>query len=291
MLHCNQEPAYFFKPIVNSAVPCFFMISGFFIYSEDKRHQMNKIKRGIYRISIILAWSTLICSLDDIYRFFFYNEWSISFFDLFVKFLIFNENPFAFHLWYISAYLYVLLFFYSVNKSSLKISHNCFLLLFFIGFVIMGFFQFCHLDEICCYRNFLFQGIPFFYLGMIIKKNIYITTRLSTTTILFCIVIVEIVALLFEKTIYLSSSLIAFLSLLLFVNINYKKQNLFSKIGEEDGLYIYIFHPIAMIVYKYLYVNNLMSYNPYVFSALVFVTTIILIRITRLVFIRISYIR
>lgn len=288
MLHCNQEPAFIFTPIVNSAVPCFFMISGYFIFSVDRDVRLVRLKKGIRRIAVILLWSTLICSLNDWYRLAFHHEWGITFYDVFIKFLLFNENPFAFHLWYIAAYLYVLIIFYLMDKHSMKISGYFILSLWIIGVLIKGYLQYRQADNSYCfyYRNFLFQGVPFFYFGMLVKQKISVLQRIKVPYIILYILLFELLEIFIGPVKYVSSSLIASLSFLLFLKIQMRKLNSFSKIGEEDGLYIYIFHPLVMNAFKVLFGMNLIPYNPYLFATVVFIATIILIRLSRLSFVR-----
>lgn len=45
---------------------------------------------------------------------------------------------------------------------------------------------------------------------------------------------------------YISSTFLAVSLFLLFLSLKQSKVNVFSKLGEKDSLYIYIFHPLFM---------------------------------------------
>ena len=58
---------------------------------------------------LILKWSTLLFAIVKLLFAFKNNDFSILSTKDLGKFILFNENPFGFHLWYIGAYLYMFL--------------------------------------------------------------------------------------------------------------------------------------------------------------------------------------
>lgn len=91
-----------------------------------------------------------------------------------VFFLIFNENPFAGHLWYLGAYLYVLLIMVAVDKYNLWKYMLWFTPLLLMGDLVLGKYSLLLLGKeypFVYVRNFLFVGIPYFMLGIWFKKH------------------------------------------------------------------------------------------------------------------------
>ena len=292
MLHCSQAPYGIVRPVVDSAVPCFFMISGFFLYSEDTNSYHEKLKRAIKKIAIILIWSTLLCGLNDFYKLIVYHDIGNLTVSALRDFIMFNENPFAFHLWYISAYLYTLVFYWILSKKNISVSFTWILGIWLvgIGLVVCNVLLFHENIGYLYIRNFLFEGIPFLGMGILLRKNESRFSKLEISyvaVLLFLVVITAILLKNFEKfsiETYLFSGIIAFSTLLLFSKIHQENDGWFAKIGKEDGLYIYIFHPFVMNVLKTNVIMDNIGYNPYLFSTIVFVLTIFGIRICRMLF-------
>ena len=201
------------------------------------------------------------------------------------NFILLNSVPYSMHLWYIVAYIYVLLIILLVDKF------NLYKLLFFItpillltaltigkyGEIILG-----HCFPANYTRNFLFTGLPFFTLGMIIKKvnqlpNIY--TAGVSCVLFYVLGYIEVLYVknlgdFYASTIFLSLSIF-----ILFININQMEDNIFSKAGRENSLYIYLLH--FFIATGISLLSNKFTDLPY-FSALITLSlTLFLIYILR----------
>lgn len=171
-LHTDFKGHDMILPFTRCAVPCFLMISGFLLYSGEGIGQ-ERLKRNIKHILHIFLWATLL--------FLVYKEiYSISQGKLFVPslkqlvfFVIFNDNPFAGHLWYLGAYLYVLLIMLVVDKYNLW---KCMLFLtplLLMVDLVFGKYSLLLLGKeypFVYVRNFLFVGIPYFMVGIWCKK-------------------------------------------------------------------------------------------------------------------------
>lgn len=172
-LHTNFKGHDAIQPFTRCAVPCFLMISGFLLYSGEGIGQ-ERLIRNIKHILHILLWSTLL--------FFVYKEaWSIVHGELFVPslrqwffFIIFNENPFAGHLWYLGAYLYVLLIMLIVDRHKLWRYMLWLTPLLLMGDLVFGKYSLLLGREFpfVYVRNFLFVGIPYFMLGIWCKIHL-----------------------------------------------------------------------------------------------------------------------
>ena len=247
-------------PFTRCAVPCFLMISGFLLYSGEGIGR-ERLIHNIKHILHILLWSTLL--------FFVYKEaWSIVHGELFMPslrqwlfFVIFNENPFAGHLWYLGAYLYVLLIMLIVDKYKLWRNMLWLTPLLLIGDLVFGKYSLLLLDRefpFVYVRNFLFVGIPYFMLGIWCKTHLEKLLAInryiySGGAILFTFTSMMEKAFLLDlgkspmREHYLSTTFLAiclFMFVLSFKNVHSSK---ISQLGERDSLYIYVFHPLFVM--------------------------------------------
>lgn len=259
-LHTGFKWHNMILPFTRCAVPCFLMISGFLLYSAEGIGQ-ERLKRNIKHILHILLWSTLL--------FLVYKEaWSIAHGELFVPslkecifFFIFNDNPFAGHLWYLGAYLYVLLIMLIVDKHRLWKYMFWFTPLLLLGDLVFGKYSLLLLGKefpFVYVRNFLFVGIPYFMIGIwckmyfdkFLKGNRYIYLG-GVILFAFTSIIEKTILLDLGKSPmrehYLSTTFLAiclFMFVLSFMNVHSSKV---SQWGERDSLYIYVFHPLFVM--------------------------------------------
>lgn len=289
MLHCNQAPVFISRPIVDSAVPCFFMISGFFMYDVDEVRYELRLKKAISKIFVILCWSTILCGIDDIYRLCFHHEIGNFTWKALWEFLCFNENPFAFHLWYIAAYLYVLVFYWLMHKIGVRVKLVWVIVLWLLGNGVAVLYSqiYGKSIEYLYIRNFLFEGIPFFGIGLLLSQKVRWVKKTPLCGVVLTLATIIIMAIIvksheqYNNSTFIFSGIIAFITLVLFLKIQINEPNYLTKIGKEDGLYIYIFHPFVMNLLKSKYALSLLGYNAYLFSTIVFVLTILGIRLYR----------
>lgn len=117
-LHVRTPYQEYILPLTRCAVPCFFMISGYLIFTNDKLKLEGHLRRGIKKMVQILIWSTLLFAAVKFLFAFKNNDFSFLNLESLGKFILLNENPFGFHLWYIGAYLYVLIIILFLGKHS-----------------------------------------------------------------------------------------------------------------------------------------------------------------------------
>lgn len=108
-LHSHWKYEDVFLPFTRCAVPCFFMISGFLLYNNGevgakriKRNFKNVLQITFYATLLFFIWTEFI-SLASSHSLFI-PSWKQM-----LNWIVFNECPFGHHLWYLFAYLYVLL--------------------------------------------------------------------------------------------------------------------------------------------------------------------------------------
>lgn len=155
-------------PLTRCAVPCFFIISGYLIFTKDRMGFDEHLKRGISKMFQILIWSTLLFALVKFSIAFTNDDFSFLSLESLAKFILLNENPFGFHFWYVGAYLYVLIiifFLLRYNKLCYAWYLTPFLLLLDLCLGKYSLVLWQKEFPFVCVRNFLCVGIPYFSVG------------------------------------------------------------------------------------------------------------------------------
>lgn len=234
----------------------------------DSYRTEARIKRGLRKMIWILVWSTVLFALiKEGAALALGTGFYIPSVREAVDFLFFNVNPFGGHLWYISAYIYVLMIAYALNRY--RLWKPVFCLIPFLLVVDLAFGKYSLLlwgGEIpyIYLRNFLFVGLPYFALGAWIKaRDIHYKYKYLVLGIgIFCLtsfIEYEFLHFLGKNPVrdhYLSTTGLSVCLFLLFLGMKQDKPNLLSEIGEKDSLYIYVFHPL-FIYYFFPAVNKM----------------------------------
>lgn len=261
IVHTNFKFQNAVLPLTRCAVPCFLMISGFLLYSENKGIGYERLKRNIKHIFHIMIWSTLLFAVVKEGMSIIHGEFFIPSINQWFNFIIFNDNPFGYHLWYLGAYLYVLVIALVVDKYNMWNSLMCITPLLLLGDLIFGKYSLLLLNHeypFIYVRNFLFIGLPYFLIGVWIKKHkaklLTVNMKIyaggiilfSVTSILEKIILLNI-GMSPAREHYLSTTFLA-ISLFMFV-LSFKdvKSSRISLLGGRDSLYIYVFHPLFII--------------------------------------------
>ena len=285
------------------AVPIFFMISGYY-YSPDS----IRVHKQIKKIVCVIIFSHLFYSLFDILMnhiahvnlyMFSKNE---PFIKIISQIIIFNVSPAYTHLWYILAYLYILILLKRIDLrqiSSMSLMITSILLLF--GNLLLGkysYYIFRRSFESYISRNFLFTGIPFYLLGYLISRkngNIPIKSKTEARSLMLIFLILYIIekkalSLVGESNtgdIYIMSIVLAITIFLyaLYINDSTTKNNikrLIANIGNDYALLIYIMHPAIIQLMKVILGLEKCTNMKLLFSILVYVLTLLLAVIMKL---------
>lgn len=250
----------YISSLARFAVPFFFMISGYYSYKGDDT--ALHLKKHIKKIFILSIITTVI--YFAIYTLYHYILGNYDFYDeLFTLdnlkyFIILNNNPYARHLWYLYALLYVYIVYYLFHKYRKYLYYLIpFLLTFnviFECFIAMDIVNYEHFVV----RNFLFTGLPFFMIGLLINQYRNKFIKLFNNRILGLILLVSSITSIIEVS-YFSYMNLHFstipLSIAIFIlcinNPNIiKSNNLFSKYGEKYSLGIYISHIFVKLCFN-----------------------------------------
>lgn len=271
-LHMGTPYQQYILPLTRCAVPCFLIISGYFIFNADDAKFQARLKKNIRKIFRVLVWSTLLFAVVKFMFAFKQHDFSFLSLKALVKFVVLNENPFGFHLWYIGAYLYTLLIVLFLERRGwLKCLYWAAPILLMTDLCFGKYSLVLWNMEIpfICVRNFLCVGIPYFAVGMFIKKwrgtllgirYLPLLTFGGGDFVFVNIVVRERAAcelgLNATRDHYASSTFLAVSLFLFFLSARQVGQNVLSDLGEKDSLYIYILHPLFIMFFRT--VNNRM---------------------------------
>ena len=149
------------------AVPLFFAISGWFSYGAKP----EKLLRRMGKILLLEAAGIGLTVLSKGFRV------GLPGADALTKWLLLNVDPFAGHLWYLSAMAYCYGFLWLYTRLICRKQNN-YLPLYALGAVLLV----CHFAmanfsaftgirvETCVYRNVWFFGIPMFSMGLFLRE-------------------------------------------------------------------------------------------------------------------------
>lgn len=300
-LHTCRVGREFIVPITRCAVPCFLIISGFLLYNSDASFFCKRLVKNCKSVAIILLWSTALYAFKQFICFVCLDS-EISIDETAIlKFVILNENPFGYHLWYLSAYLYALFIVIILSKICRVSWWLAFLApILLLTDLVFGKYSLALLGwqpSFLYVRNFLCVAVPYFAIGLFMRKYWVCINRVGKLRVsAIVLIVVFCLTTLAEKYVlvnsglnasrdhYLSTSFLAVSLFLAFVSSHSTTSNLWSGIGRKDSLYIYILHPLlvpllsCVSVYLPLCVRNIYHFC---FPVIVFVTTFVMIRISR----------
>lgn len=255
--------------IARIGVPIFLMITGYFYTSTiNKNREKTQIKKilsltlganilfFVFNICLSIFKGTLSQYLAECFSF-----------KSILSFLLLNDSPFCYHLWYLGALLYTLLIVALLRKFVKcweKILYIITPLLLAVDLIFGKYSIVIFGYEPIPYkflRNFLFVGIPYFTIGLYISRHQQLFSSLKKRTIILCIASVLFTATtILERFVlvslnvnatrdhYFSSTLLALVLFILFENTAWNDRELgfLKKIGREYSLLIYIIHPITI---------------------------------------------
>lgn len=292
LIHVDAPPipyVYYYDQLIRCAVPIFFMISGYLLMGDCFG---KRIVKTIKKVAIILLWSTLFYAVV-LYLFNIrpLSTFLPSFEELY-RFLLFNHNPYCWHLWYLAAYIYVLIICLIISRSKLLSYSFVLIPILLVSCLLLGKYSFVISASfpLMYSRNFLFTGFPFFLLGMLFSKY---EQRIDIGRILLPFVIISFFVFFIENKfllheeyrligdIYINTIFISLIFFQLFISFPLKQDNLFSKIGRKDSLYIYILHPFWILFFDYINSYIPITWNKVVYPIVIIICTLIMIYVLR----------
>ena len=241
------------------AVPFFFLVSGYYSYQITTL----KIKKRIKNILSLFAFSAVCCTAFEIIRLLKYNtDGLVTLINKFTKvstyvdLIVFNVPVSSGHLWYLLAVLYVYIIFYFVTKFQIKekiIFTVSLLLLLLHIFLGEGLSIFGTTLPMHFVRNFALMGIPFFALGLFVKKHEE-KLRGVPNYLIYLLLIIGAFESVFSRfffganELYVGSLFILIALVCVFIKgANVKYPTLLTAL-EGCSTYVYIFHIVIATV-------------------------------------------
>ncbi len=301
------EIGRYINALTRIAVPLFFMISGFLFCNakynqKDEKQYLLKQLKSIFRIiiiaNVIYFLFYMVLSIVQGNHLLQYISSVINIKSI-VELLVFNESPFAIHLWYLNAYLYVIIIQLFLCRHP---KYNKWILaatpIFLLMDLIFGKYSLVLLNREFPYilvRNWLCVGLPFFNIGTILRKLTLNNYKKITPKVYFVLSIVFSMTTLFERFVleyfgknatrdqYISTIFLA-ISVFLFCYYSVKNDTSstllkgLSKIGQDLSTDIYVYHPIVIAVFAMAFSGTgLYNYYKYIAPFAVYIAVIVLI--------------
>lgn len=256
------------------------MISGYFYNQESGMKQIRKVAILFVEANLIYCvWSYFYGAVSGIFP--------VISFDTLLKFVFLNESPFSGHLWYLGAVLYTQIVIYFLEKWQLKRAIYMTIPILLLTDIVFGKYSillFGREFDYLLVRNWLFVGIPFFSIGMLMnEKKLRIgwwgIPVFTLTTILERFLLVRnglnAARDQYISTIFLSISVLSFA-------LEYKGSinNWLAQIGNRLSAWIYIIHPIFITCFTFIASRiGIQKVWGYVGAVFVFVISVVFVYI------------
>jgi len=179
-------------PISRLGVPCFFMISGYFLYDQEHFINTEKVKKVLKKIAIItlkihIIYFIIVTLLNFLYDGDCRIKWNDWIFD--AKVIFYGEStPFYIYnnivFWYLTAYIETLLIFYYFKSKGWVKALDYLIPIGLIANLVLGRYSFLFGGpyNYVLRSNFLTMGIPFVLLGMKLKGSSFLSTYMQNTS-------------------------------------------------------------------------------------------------------------
>lgn len=252
------------------SVPLFFMTAGYFSGLHKTEVSVNKMRKKEKHILSIIIWACILyavftivknCLIDEVPVLEFLKS-RLTMVD-WINFIIFNQPIIvAGHLWFLFALLYCYLFAELCIRRNIFKQENIIVKMIVITLVshfILGQGLYIIRGESiasCYYRNFLFDGMPFFWSGVLMKKsedkwkNYYSNKQLVLCFLAGSVLcILERIWIGRDFSLHIGAIFQVFALLLLALNNSKCYFNkLIERIGRDYSLYVYVLHMIILSV-------------------------------------------
>lgn len=236
----------YIKPaLTRFAVPCFFIISGWFLFGNNS--SVRAIKSLKRLIPITLFSSVVFYIINGLPKLY---KWDIQ------NLILYNStDQFGYHLWYLYAFLYVLIAVAAFNNRIWKIGFYLLPLLLCTELCLGKYSNivFGRAFPVIYCRNFLVTGFTYVLLGGLLKKfELQLNRKILLVLILFFAF-----STIFEKYVllqlgleapresYISTPCLAIAVFLFFKDLIIGESRL-TEIGNKYSLWIYIIHPAIL---------------------------------------------
>lgn len=267
-----------------TAVPFFIIASGYFCYREDRREFARRLIRQIIKLAVYCILANVLffgisyylsgVSSLEIYKVMCMKPGAWK------DFWLYNESPFAGHLWFLGSMVYAMLI--VLLLTELRIHKYVFFLspLLLGVYIIMarsGKYEF-----IQC-RNALFCTMPYFMYGCLMRryedKVVRVLNKRAVAAALLFLIAATFLEYWNYKDInitFIGPELIDIvLVIFLIQNKNIGKNTVFEWFGRRDTLFIYIAHFILVLWFYQKLSSDMPSYLTNFGTVIIFAVTLV----------------
>lgn len=173
----SPDPTGILSTISGFAIPCFFILSGFFILPDDKGIRTDKEKRKIKRSLICLILVFVLYVLINLFVFGAPTQESLMSKRIWFNFLVLNLWPFTIgtNIWFIQAMLYAYIVILIAEKLNLMRFYKAVMIITFIFMLLSGEFagliHFSVLGYDFIPGNWFTRALPYILLGKFLREK------------------------------------------------------------------------------------------------------------------------
>ena len=266
------------KSIGRTAIPFFFMLSGYYTNKHDINSTRKEIIKRIKKTTVICAGASIFSLLME-YIFFFRGQSACAFIEDYFdigniwRLIIWNDTGNINHLWFLFAllYCYLILLCFLFFRPSANDYRSIDTIAFLLWVVLIFFAEvlpvFGNSVSVFYYRNGLITGFPFFWFGFRLKTK-PLKYNLNFRFVFFTGIGIVVAERLLIGNIQNSLG-ITMLSAATFIKaVNYPDWaacSALASLGREYSLLIYILHWYIIYV-EYKIINELQFLNSHWYS-------------------------
>lgn len=242
-----------------TAVPIFFVISGYLLYRDDMQEMLPRIYKQTIKILLVTIISNIIYGAffyflegKYVFRYVYFTHKKI------MDFILYNVSPFSEHLWFLGSMLYALVLIIILAKTNLL--KKAMFVAPFLTLAYLLLYWFGPVNPFA-YRNALLIALPYLMMGMAIRRFETSLMKIKKSVLWLAALTLCITTIVELKTYrrgiaipFVSAELLTYVIVLLCLNYkNFGAGTIFEKLGRSCTLFIYIAHIIvAMILFEYI---------------------------------------
>lgn len=116
MIHFHGYKSQYLEPLYRCGVPIFYIISGFFLYVDNKDKQKDRIKKSMLKIVRLILFFNIVYYL---LYWFTDGKSKIDNVEGIVRLFVYGDSVSG-HLWFLTSYLWTLIFFFLCKRFNVK---------------------------------------------------------------------------------------------------------------------------------------------------------------------------
>lgn len=269
-IHTSYFAKEYVLPVMRFAVPIFFAVSGYFYCSSVASKKKSQIKHilflSVFSVLFYFCVQLVTAAFSGDISSFFVQTFTL---DNLWRFAFFNYVPdkLGDHLWFLFALLYCMIFDLLISRVKINLTFlKIMIALFLLVNIVIGSYSKLLLGiwpPIEIARSFIFTGLPFFYIGRLLRQAPKISVPNPALIIFIFVFAVTSVLEYFllksigasaSKEMYISTVFLA-VTILCFViknPLNNPRKSLakICKYGRKHSLMIYIIHPLMIKIFN-----------------------------------------